>query len=163
MDLLLPESGLLFWMTLVFIIVFLILRKWGFPSIIKMVEERNAFIDEGVRKAHEASQQLAQMQEEGKAIVKEARRQRESILNEATSERDNIIRKAQEEGKKEYARIVEEARMQIEREKENSEKEVRNKSIALGFSLAEKLIRGHLDKNEKQSELIDRILDEEQS
>ncbi|MCI1246053.1 MAG: F0F1 ATP synthase subunit B, partial [Prevotella sp.] len=34
MDLLIPDSGLLFWMTLVFIIVFLILLKWGFPSIV---------------------------------------------------------------------------------------------------------------------------------
>jgi F-type H+-transporting ATPase subunit b len=40
MDLLIPDSGLLFWMTLVFIIVFLILLKWGFPSIVKMVNNR---------------------------------------------------------------------------------------------------------------------------
>ena len=45
MDLLMPESGLLFWMTIVFLIVFLILWKWGFPSIVKMVNERKAFID----------------------------------------------------------------------------------------------------------------------
>ena len=45
MDLLMPESGLLFWMTIVFLIVFLILWKWGFPSIVKMVNERKAFSD----------------------------------------------------------------------------------------------------------------------
>ena len=38
MDLLIPDSGLLFWMTLVFIIVFIILWKTGFPVIIKMVD-----------------------------------------------------------------------------------------------------------------------------
>ena len=32
MDLLIPDSGLLFWMTLVFIIVFIILWKAGFPA-----------------------------------------------------------------------------------------------------------------------------------
>lgn len=147
-------------MTLVFVIVFLILRKWGFPAIIKMVDERNAFIDEGVRKAHEADRQLAEMQEQGKAIVKEARKQRDAILNEAAATRDEIIRKGQEDGKKEYARLVEEARAEIGREREASEKEVRNKSVALAFTLTEKLLRGHLDSEEKQAELIDRLLDE---
>ena len=46
MSLLLPDSGLLFWMTLVFLVVFFILWKWGFPSIIKMVNERKEYIDE---------------------------------------------------------------------------------------------------------------------
>ena len=62
MDLLMPESGLLFWMTIVFLIVFLILWKWGFPSIVKMVNERKAFIDESIKKAHEANERLANIQ-----------------------------------------------------------------------------------------------------
>ena len=59
MDLLIPDSGLLFWMTLVFLIVFLILWKAGFPAIIKMVNDRKDYIDESLRKAHEANENLA--------------------------------------------------------------------------------------------------------
>ena len=33
MDLLIPDSGLLFWMGLVFLVVLFILWKWGFPSL----------------------------------------------------------------------------------------------------------------------------------
>lgn len=62
MDLLIPDSGLLFWMTLVFIIVFIILWKAGFPAIIKMVNERKAFIDDSLKKAHEANEKLANIQ-----------------------------------------------------------------------------------------------------
>ena len=68
MDLLIPDSGLLFWMTLVFIIVFIILWKAGFPAIIKMVTERKAFIDESLKKAHEANEKLANIQKEGESI-----------------------------------------------------------------------------------------------
>ena len=64
MDLLIPDSGLLFWMTLVFIIVFIILWKAGFPAIIKMVTDRKAYIDESLRKAHEANEKLANIQKE---------------------------------------------------------------------------------------------------
>ena len=72
MDLLIPDSGLLFWMTLVFIIVFFILWKAGFPAIIKMVTERKTFIDESLKKAHEANEKLANIQKEGESILQEA-------------------------------------------------------------------------------------------
>ena len=45
MGLLTPDPGLLFWMIIVFGVVFFILAKYGFPVIIKMVEDRKAYID----------------------------------------------------------------------------------------------------------------------
>ena len=83
MDLLMPESGLLFWMTIVFLIVFLILWKWGFPSIVKMVNERKAFIDESIKKAHEANERLANIQKESESMLQEAREKQATILKEA--------------------------------------------------------------------------------
>ena len=65
MDLLLPSTGLLFWMTLVFLIVLAILWKWGFPAITKMVKERKDYIDDSLRKAHEANEKLANIQKRG--------------------------------------------------------------------------------------------------
>ena len=69
MDLLIPEGGLLFWMTLVFVIVFLILWKFGFPAIVKMIDERKAYIDESLRKAKEANDKLQNIQKEGEAML----------------------------------------------------------------------------------------------
>ena len=46
MSLLLPDSGLLFWMFVAFGIVFVILAKYGFPIIIRMVEDRKVYIDQ---------------------------------------------------------------------------------------------------------------------
>ena len=52
MSLITPDFGLFFWMTVVFIIVFTILKKKGFPVITAMVNERKAFIDASLQKAH---------------------------------------------------------------------------------------------------------------
>lgn len=49
MSLLLPDSGLLFWMFVAFGVVFVILAKYGFPIIIKMVEGRKTYIDQSLR------------------------------------------------------------------------------------------------------------------
>ena len=53
MSLLTPDSGLLFWMIVSFGIVFVILSKYGFPVIIKAVEQRKAYIDNSLETARE--------------------------------------------------------------------------------------------------------------
>ena len=57
-----PDLGLLFWMLLAFLVVFGVLAKFGFPAIINMVDERNKYIDESLRKAHEAQERLANIE-----------------------------------------------------------------------------------------------------
>ena len=53
-----PDPGLLLWMLAAFLVVFVVLAKFGFPAIIGMVEKRKNFIDESLRKAHEATTRL---------------------------------------------------------------------------------------------------------
>ena len=54
MNLMLPDSGLLFWMTIIFAIVFFILAKFGFPIITGMVDKRAKRIDEAIAAARKA-------------------------------------------------------------------------------------------------------------
>ena len=51
MNLMLPDSGLLFWMTIIFAIVFFILAKFGFPIITGMVDKRAKRIDDAIAAA----------------------------------------------------------------------------------------------------------------
>ena len=125
MDLLIPDSGLLFWMTVVFLIVFVILRKAGFGAIVKMVTERKAFIDESLKKAHEANEKLANIQKEGESILQEAREKQAAILREAAETRDAIVEKAQNKAREEGARLLSDAKAQIESEKQNAIREIR--------------------------------------
>ena len=70
MDLMLPDSGLLFWMTIIFVIVFLILAKFGFPVITGMVEKRTKRIDDALaaaRKAEKKNRKKKKADEEGDA------------------------------------------------------------------------------------------------
>ncbi len=160
MDLLIPDSGLLFWMTLVFVIVFLILWKWGFPAIVKMVNDRKEYIDESLRKAHEANEKLANIQKESESILQEAREKQSLILKEAAETRDAIVEKAQQKAKDEGTRLVNEAKAQIEAEKQNAIRDIRTQVAELSVQIAEKVIRKNLSSDNKQMDLIDKLLDE---
>ena len=86
-----PDLGLLFWMLLAFLVIFGFLAKYGFPAILNMVDERNRYIDESLRKAHEAEERLANIQQEGESILQEAREKQAQILKEAAESRDAIV------------------------------------------------------------------------
>ena len=59
MGLLQPESGLLFWMVISFGVVFVLLAKFGFPVITRMVEERRVYVEKSLEAAKQANEQLA--------------------------------------------------------------------------------------------------------
>ena len=160
MDLLIPSTGLLFWMSLTFFVVLFLLWKFGFPVITSMVAERKAFIDESLRKAHEANERLANIQKEGESILREARDKQSQMLKEATATRDAIIEKAQTQAKGEAARLIADAKAQIEAEKASAIREIRAEMAQLSVQVAEKVVRKNLADDASQMELIDKLLDE---
>jgi len=160
MSLITPDFGLFFWMTLVFLAVFIILRIWGFPVIVKMVEERKAFIDESLKKAHEANERLANIQKEGESILQEAREKQAQILREAAETRDAIVEKAQEKARSEGARLLDEAKAAIEQEKKAAIADIRQQVATLSVEIAEKVLKQNLKDDKSQMDLIDRMLDD---
>ena len=147
-------------MTVVFLVVLFVLWKWGFPIIVKMVDERKAFIDESLKKAHEANERLANIQKEGESILQEARAKQAQILKEAAETRDAIVEKAQDKAKAEGARLLEEARAAIEQEKKAAIADIRQQVATLSVEIAEKVLRQNLRDDKAQMDLIDRMLDD---
>lgn len=160
MDLLIPSTGLLFWMTIVFLIVLAVLWKWGFPAITKMVKERKDYIDDSLRKAHEANEKLANLQKEGESILQEAREKQAAVLKEATATRDAIIAKAENQAKDRGAQLINDAKAEIEQEKQQAIREIRGQVAELSVKIAEKIIKQQLATDDKQMELINKILDD---
>ena len=160
MDLLMPAFGLLFWMTVVFLIVFFILKKAGFPAIIKMVNDRKEYIDDSLKKAHEANEKLAKFQKQGESILQEARDKQAAILKEAAETRDAIVEKAQDKAREEGARLLSDAKAQIETEKQNAIREIRTQVAELSVQIAEKVLKEKLSSDKEQMDMINRLLDE---
>ena len=118
MSLLVPDSGLLFWMLLSFgIVFFLCSPNTVFPVIVKMVNERKEYIDRSLVVAKEANEQLANLKAEGETIMAKAHEEQARILNEAAATRDRIIKEAKEQARIEGDKMMEEVKRQIQAEK----------------------------------------------
>ena len=155
-----PDLGLLFWMLIAFLVVFFVLAKYGFPAIINMVDERKRYIDESLQKAHEASERLENIKQEGEAILQEAREKQAQMLKEAAETRDAIVEKAQEKAREESARLLNDAKVEIEQQKQAAIADIREQVATLSVEIAEKVLKQNLKGDKAQMELIDRMLDD---
>ena len=138
-----PDFGLLFWMLVAFIVVLIILAKFGFPVITGMVEQRKEFIDESLRNARAANEKLAGIQAESDKVLREAREKHAKTLAEA-----------------EGAKLLDEAKAQIQVEKANALRDIRSQVADLSVEVAEKIIRQHLSNDTERTNYINGLLDD---
>lgn len=160
MSLITPDFGLLFWMTIVFLIVLGIVSKFGFKVIVKMVNDRKDYIDSSLQKAHEANKKLANIKVESDALLQEARERQAAILKEAAATRDAIVEKAQDKAHEESNRLLTEAKVEIENQRQAAVSDVRKQVATLSVEIAEKVLREKLGDEKTQMDLIERMLDE---
>jgi F-type H+-transporting ATPase subunit b len=162
MSLLTPDLGLLFWMLVSFGAVFFVLAKFGFPVIVKMVDERKAFIDKSLEAAKQANERLAGIQQEGERILKHAREEELRILREAEEIRNKIVEDAKGQAGIEAGKLIEGAKNAIRKEKEMALHDLRNQVAILSIGIAEKILRKNLDNQSAQHELVGQLIEEAQ-
>ena len=162
MSLLTPDIGLLFWMLFSFGVVFFVLAKFGFPVIVKMVDERKAFIDKSLEAAKQANERLAGIQQEGERILKHAREEEMRILREAEDIKNKIVDEAKGQAGIEAGKVIEEAKNAIQKEKDLALRELRNQTAMLSIGIAEKILRKNLDNQTAQRELVNQLIEEAQ-
>jgi F-type H+-transporting ATPase subunit b len=162
MSLLTPDPGLLFWMLLSFGVVFFVLAKYGFPIIVKMVDERKAFIDKSLETAKLANERLAGIKEEGDRILNLTREEELRILKDANEMRSKIIAEAKDQAVAEGGKLIAEAKLAIQKEKDNAIRDIHNQIATLSIDIAEKILRKNLDNQPAQRELVNKLIEEAQ-
>ena len=160
MGLLQPESGLVFWMLLSFVIVFIVLARYGFPVIIKAIDSRKKYIDNSLDAAKEAEQKLTEIRTNGQKLLEAAEQQQKEIIREASETREQIIREARRTAESESKRIITAAHEQAAIEREAILQEARNHVALLAVAISEKLLRQNLSDKEAQTLLAERLLNE---
>lgn len=155
-----PDPGLLLWMLAAFLVVFVVLAKFGFPAIIGMVEKRKNYIDESLRKAQEATTRLENIKQESESILQEARDKQVAILKEAANTREAIVEDARVKAREESARIISDAKAEIESQKQAAIAVIRQQVALLSVEVSEKVLRKKLDTDQAQMDYINLMLDE---
>jgi len=155
-----PAIGLVFWTTIIFLMFFLILKKFAWKPILGAVKARDEMIKGSLASAEKARKEMMKLQSDNEAILKKAREEREGILKEARDVRDKLIAEAKGKASEEAAKLVEKARTGIEKEKAIALAEIREQVTTLSVEIASKLLGEKLKHTGEQEKLIDNYLKE---
>ncbi|RLD41941.1 MAG: F0F1 ATP synthase subunit B [Bacteroidetes bacterium] len=159
MDLVMPGIGLLFWMTLTFSILLLLLKKFAWKPIMESLKEREQDISSSLAMAKQTKNEMKQLQADNEKLLKQARVERDVILSEAKTTKDQIINEAKDRAQTEADRIVEAARVNIENEKRTALSEIKTQVAELSIDIAEKVLKAELSNKAEQSKLVEKQLE----
>lgn len=160
MQLLTPDLGLLIWTLLAFLIVFYILKKFAWPSIIKGLTDREANIAGSIATAEKVKLEMAQLKNENEAFMVKAREERAVMLKEAKDTKDKIISEAREQAKAIAAKIVADAQVTINEQKMAAITEMKNQVGNLVIEVSEKILRRELSAKSEQEIYIKKLAGE---
>ena len=160
MDIVTPEFGLIFWQTVIFLLVLFLLGKFAWKPILSSLKEREDSIEAALRMADQAKIEMQQLKAGNEKLLAEARLERDRILKEASAVADRHIEEAKNKANEEGTRLIEQAREAIRNEKNAALAEVKNTAAQLSIDVAERILRRELADTPAQQQLVDSYLKE---
>ena len=154
MELVTPAIGLIFWTAVVFTLLVILLKKFAWKPILNAVESRNTSIEEALKAAEKAKEDIESLTADNDRILNEARLERDAILKEAREIKDNVINDAKNQAKLEADKILNITKDQIKNEKLAAITELKNQVADLSIEIAEKVIKSELQDSAKQRFLV---------
>lgn len=160
MELVQPGIGLIFWMTLSFLILAFILGKFGWPVIVQSLEKRETKITEALQLAEKTREEMKALQANNEQLLKEAKEERDAILAEARKVSQKMYEEAKDKANEEAQRILESAKENIHFEQLKAIAEVRNTIAELSLEIAGKVLSEEMKENGKHASYVNRLVDE---
>ncbi len=158
MGLVTPDFGLIFWMTISFLAVLFILKKYAWKPILNSLKLREDSIDEALKSAERAKDEMARLKSDNELILQEARKEREKLLSDARDVKEKILADAKIQAKIEGDKMISLAKAQIESEKLSAIDEIKTKVVSLSVEIAEKVIKKSLATDKDQIEYANSLL-----
>ena len=152
-----PES-LIFWTTIIFVVFFMLLRKFAWKPILNAVKGREDSINNALLSAENAKKEMMALKSDNQKLLDDARAERDAMIKEATAIKDKMIADAKSEAQTQGAKMIEQAKATIESEKNNAVAEIKNQVSTLSLDIAEKLLKEELSNKESQTKLVEKML-----
>ena len=154
MELVTPEIGLIFWTTVVFSLLLVVLKKYAWKPILSAVDERNKSIEDALKAADKAKEEMLSLNADNERILMEAKKERDILLKEGREIKNSIIVEAKDKAKADAEKILTTAKEQIINEKMKAITELKNQVANLSIEIAEKILKSELQDLNKQKELV---------
>ena len=156
-NLLSPNTGLMFWTLLIFVILYFILSKFAFGPITAAVEAREKALEEAIEAAKRDRESAAKLLQEHQAQIDAARGEAQKIIADGRSVGEKLRADMVEHTRKEQQDMLDRARREIESERDRAIAQLRKEAVDLALAGASKVIEQNLE-SQKNRQLVESYL-----
>lgn len=140
-----------------FTLVFLLLKKFAFAPIVRLLEERRKVIDNGVKMGQKLEKERAKLDAEVVKAMRDARTEADKIISNGQKEAREIIRDAEKAGARKVETMLSDAEARINEEKEQSKRKLEKEIVGMVSDATEAIVEEKVDAK-KDAKLIDKAL-----
>ncbi|MDG1429659.1 MAG: F0F1 ATP synthase subunit B [Crocinitomicaceae bacterium] len=152
--------GLAFWQTILFLGLLLLLRKYAWKPILNSVNERESKISESLELAEKTRAEMETMKAQNENLLKEARAERDALIKDAKETVNTMIEDAKGKAREEADKVQVSAREAFAAEKSAAIAELKTQVASISIEIAEKVVRGELGSQEKQTSLANKLVED---
>ena len=145
-----------------FLLAFLVLKKWAFKPILKVLHERRETIENGVKLGEQMKKDEAALEAKVDETLHQARKDSDGIIAAAQETSRETVRAAEDKAKDKAAGILKSAEERIKTDTQRARKQLEGELIGLISDATETIIGEKVDAK-KDAQLIERALKERQT
>lgn len=142
-----------------FLLAYLVLRRYAFGPIIKVMRARKETIENGVKLGEQLKQEQAELEQKSEQVIHEARSRADGIIAAANETGREVIKEAEDKAKTKASLIVEEAESRIEQDTARARIKLEKEIVGLVSDVTEAVIHEKVDAT-KDGQLIERAIKE---
>jgi F-type H+-transporting ATPase subunit b len=151
------NPGLTLWAAITFLLLLVVLGKFAWGPIVKMLDERERTIREAIDSAKKERVEAERLLAEQKASLAKANREAAEVAKQNQLEVEQFRQALTAKAKKEADELVAAARAQITEEKKKAIAELRGQVADLAIDAAARLVKANLDEK-AQRQLVEDYL-----
>lgn len=140
-----------------FVFVFLLLKKFAFTPIIKMLQDRRQVIEDGVKMGEKLSKEQAKFDAKLAETMSKAREEADHIIATGHKEAREVVREAEKSAQRKADSILADAEVRINEESEKAKRALEKDIVGLVSEATEAIVGEKIDPK-KDAEVIDKIL-----
>lgn len=140
-----------------FALVVFLLGKYVFPTFMRMIDEREQKIEDGLKAAQESEERAAGAEEKIEKQLAKARREARSIVATAKDEAEAMMAKADEKAKQNAQHVLDRAHDEIDKEIIAAKKALQNETLELVAAATERVVGKTYDASADRAVISDAL------
>ena len=160
MDLVTPGIGLVFWTTIIFMRLIIVLGTVAWKRVNNAIKRRGQSIEDALNQAEIAREEMKKLQADNEKIMDEARAERDKMLKEAREIKEQIVAQAKSEAEKAAAKVMAEAEQKRDAMMVAAMADIKNQVLDLSIAVAEKVVRKQISTTPDQEMLVNDLVKE---